>query len=67
MRNYLNILILFNSFDVYTKMECIIFLALIGVFFHILSYLALRFKKPRYQEIEIINNDDNPPTDIELV
>jgi len=55
------------SFDVYTKMECIIFLALIGVFFHILSYLALRFKKPRYQEIEIINDDDDTQLEIELV
>jgi ABC-type multidrug transport system ATPase subunit/ABC-type multidrug transport system permease subunit len=53
------------SFDVYTKTECIIFLVLIGIFFHILSYLVLRFKKPKYQHIEII--DDNPQTDIELV
>ncbi len=53
------------SFDVYTKMECILFMFLIGILFHILSYLALRFRKPKYQEIEII--DDNSKTDIELV
>ena len=57
------------SFDVYTKTECILFIFLIGILFHILSYLVLRFRKPKYQNIEIINNDDddNPPTDIELV
>ncbi len=55
------------SFDVYTKTECILFMFLIGILFHILSYLVLRFKKPKYQPIEIINDDDNPPTDIELV
>jgi ABC-type multidrug transport system ATPase subunit len=56
------------SFDVYTKTECILFIFLIGVFFHILSYLVLRFRKPKYQHIEIINDDDNDPqTDIELV
>ena len=57
------------SFDVYTKTECILFIFLIGILFHILSYLVLRFRKPKYQNIEIINNDDDdyPKTDIELV
>ena len=53
------------SFDVYTKTECILFIFLIGILFHILSYLVLRFRKPKYQSIEII--DDNPKTEIELV
>lgn len=55
------------SFDVYAKKECILFMFLIGILFHILSYLALRFKKPKYQQIEIINNDDEHQTEIELV
>jgi hypothetical protein len=55
------------SFDIYAKKECILFMFLIGILFHILSYLALRFKKPKYQQIEIIDDDIQPEPKIELV
>ena len=44
------------SFDVYSKIQCMIFLAVIGISFHILSYLVLRYKKPKYQQIKIMDN-----------
>ncbi len=39
------------SFTEFSKEECITYLLLVGISFHILAYLVLRFKRPKYQKV----------------